>query len=186
MSRDATGGRLSATAAARAAAGEPFGTPNLQSFGTATRLSVPTATGFQWPLGTIVAEHLANRLKLSERLRDDIAMAVHEGVMNALIHGNLAIANAPGQDFSVGESLSTTIALRLGDPTACDKRCEIRMRWTAACIFIRISDEGAGFTPAIPADSALPVGRGLRIIAGLASRCRWGRGGRSLILRFNR
>jgi hypothetical protein len=174
------------TAAFAPAFGEPRDAPTLQSFGSSARLSLPSSAALRWPLGKIVADYLARRLKLPDRRRDDIAMAVHEAVLNAVIHGNLAISNAPGCGFMVRDALSETIAVRLGDPVARDKTCALGLRWNDSCIFIRISDEGAGFTPVIPDDLALPVGRGLRIIAGLAASCKWVRGGRTLLLRFDR
>lgn len=178
--------RLAVTVPPGPAPGEPVGAPRLQSSGSSAHLSLPTSTALQWPVGKIVAEYLSRHLMLPDRLRDCIAAAVHEAVLNALIHGNLAISNPSGCGLAIGEKLQEMIALRLSDPSARAKRCEIRSRWNAACIFIRITDEGAGFTPVIQDDPTLPVGRGLRIIAGLASRCKWVRGGRTLMLRFRR
>jgi len=122
-------------------------------------------------------------------LRATIATVLHEAWLNAIIHGNLEIESPAGWHDDALAAFHHEIVRRLGEPFALEKRCVLRMRWTPSCIFIRISDEGAGFlpSPAEPAPEAMrPHGRGLAIMRGLATGCQWVEGGRTVLLRFAR
>ena len=151
------------------------------------RLSLSSRTALELPIGEIIANFLAGALGLADDLRMRIACVLHEAVLNAVLHGNLAIANE-WRDLSAEEAdFPAAIEARLGDPALVARRCEIRVRWNAAAILVRVTDHGAGFRAAVvPDDPVLPWGRGIRVIRALATRCRWARGGRSLLLRFAR
>jgi anti-sigma regulatory factor (Ser/Thr protein kinase) len=157
------------------------------AFAASRRLSLASRTALELPIGEIVATFLAAALGLAEDVRMRIACVVHEAVLNAVLHGNLAMAHE-GQHASSGiDDLRAAIEARLADPALADRRCEIRVRWRAAAILVRVTDHGAGFRVAlVPDEAVMPWGRGIRVMRALATRCRWVRGGRSLLLRFAR
>jgi anti-sigma regulatory factor (Ser/Thr protein kinase) len=151
------------------------------------RLSLSSRTALELPIGEIIADVLAGALGLADDLRRNIACVVHEAVLNAVLHGNLAMANEGRDPAAGGDDFPAAIAARLADPALVARRCEVRVRWRAAAILVRVTDHGAGFrAAAVPDHTVLPWGRGIRVIRALATRCRWVRGGRSLLLRFAR
>jgi anti-sigma regulatory factor (Ser/Thr protein kinase) len=155
--------------------------------GPTLRLSVSNQMALDLPVGEIIGNRLAERIPLPPELRNRIACVVHEAVLNAVLHGNLAIGNGNRGHTAGVDDLQNEIETRLCDPAVLARRCEIRTRWNAMAILVRVTDQGAGFEPmAWQEDAIVPWGRGIRVIAALASRCRWVRGGRSLILRFAR
>ncbi len=151
------------------------------------RLSLSNRTALEMPIGEIIGDFLVSVLGLSHGLRTDVASAVHEAVLNAVLHGNLAMASE-GRGHSAGiEDFRRQIEARLADPVLYARRCDIRVRWKDAAILVRISDQGGGFVPdAVSGGGPHPFGRGIRVIRALATRCRWARGGRSVMLRFAR
>jgi anti-sigma regulatory factor (Ser/Thr protein kinase) len=166
---------------------EAGGPPNGIAAGSTLRLSLSSRTALDLPVGEIVDEVLATRICVPHRTRAAIVSVVQEAVLNAVLHGNLAMAHQ-GLEYSAGvEDCRREVEARLADPMVIAKRCEIRIRWNAAAILVRITDQGAGFVPGAPREEGtLPWGRGIRVITALAARSRWTRGGRTLILRFAR
>ncbi len=150
------------------------------------RLALASRTAIELPVGEIVGDFVGAALGLADDLRMSIICAVHEAVLNAVLHGNLALANEGRDHAAGGDEFAAAMAARLADPALAARRCEIRIRWTAAAVLVRITDQGAGFAAPVPSDPALPWGRGIPVIKALATRCRWVRGGRSLMLRFAR
>ena len=150
-------------------------------------LSLSSRSALELPVGEIIGDFLASKLRLQHRLRTSIVSVVHEAVLNAVLHGNLAMTSE-GRGHSAGiEDFHGAIEARLADPALRDRRCEIRVRWNAVAVLVRISDHGMGFVPAAATGGAArPWGRGIRVMQALATRCRWVRGGRSLMLRFAR
>jgi len=161
--------------------------PDVSATGSALRLSLSNAAALDLPIAEMVGDFLAGRLFLPSGPRASLVCAMQEAVLNAVLHGNLAITDK-GRHASAGaEELGREIEARLADPAVAARRCDIRVRWTAAAILARVSDAGAGFVPAAPpADPARPHGRGIAIIIALTTGARWTRGGRSLLMRFAR
>jgi serine/threonine-protein kinase RsbW len=109
-----------------------------------TRLSLPSAKSELPGLRGWLREILADP-RLSESAVHDIVLAVHEAVVNAMVHGN-----------------------RL----AVDRRVEVRVEFCAHGVEVEVADEGPGFDWAhwfatlqargVPPDS--PNGRGIRVL----------------------
>ncbi len=152
--------------------------------GSSLRLRLTSPVAYRWPVGEMVTNLLSRRLILAPDLRSSIAIALHEAVLNAVIHGNLEIERPTEHGFEATEALRERIAARLHDPRVRDRMCDIRLRWTSAHVLAWITDEGRGFTPRQGRNSDLPCGRGIQIIQALASRCTWRKGGRRLVLAF--
>lgn len=162
------------------------GPPTIVPAGSTLRLSLSNRTALDLPIGEIVAEAVAARIRLRPRSRTALVAVVQEAVLNAVLHGNLEMGNE-GRCHSAGTwEWEQEIERRLADPLVHARRCEVRVRWSATVILLRITDQGVGFEPVAVQDDALPWGRGLRIIAALALRSRWTRGGRTLIVRLAR
>ncbi|HVJ54535.1 MAG TPA: hypothetical protein VM689_18890 [Aliidongia sp.] len=165
---------------------EPVGVLRDCMAGSTLRLSLLTPTAYDLPLGEIVAGILLNWIPVPSPLRFSIATVVDEATINAIVHGNLAISSrCRGSVAGLGH-LDRQLASRLADPAACAKRCDIRIRWNQSHIFLRVSDEGHGFTFQDSSDSAAAHGRGRSIIRALTATHRWVRGGRTLALKLAR
>jgi|HubBroStandDraft_6_1064221.scaffolds.fasta_scaffold352912_2 hypothetical protein len=178
---------MSALRACQRTFGERADPPEASATGSSLRLSRSNAVALDLPIAEMVADFLAGRLFLPSGLRASIACTMQEAVLNAVLHGNLAITDKSRGACAAAEDLGREIEARLADPAVAARRCEIRIRWTAAAIVVRVSDEGAGFVPAaLRADPALPHGRGIAIIMALTAGARWTCGGRSLLMRFAR
>lgn len=95
-----------------------------------------------------IIEEQARRLGYRQEEVHDIAIAVHEAVMNAMVHGNRGIPS---------------------------KRVEVRLEEVGEFWVIRVRDEGEGFdgerlVQEASQETAPESGRGLRIIAQLMDR----------------
>ena len=152
--------------------------------GNALTLLLSSRTAFDLPIGSIVADSLALRLTLSPSACDDIATALHEGISNAVIHGNLAVASEERITLDGCVAYEESMLRALTDPRLSSKRVAIRLRWTGTMIFARISDDGEGFDPELI--SVPGRGRGLSMIRCMTQHLAWVRGGRTLLIRFQR
>lgn len=103
-----------------------------------------------------------------EAARMRVGVAVHEAVVNAMVHGNLEVSS----DLKDGDwdAYLGAIAARRGTPPYSDRRVRVTVRTTRTALEIRVKDEGAGYNPAALPDPTDPCniekgcGRGLLLI----------------------
>ncbi|MCP1613776.1 hypothetical protein J2848_005473 [Azospirillum lipoferum] len=151
-------------------------------------LNLTTATAHDLQLGGRLLAALNARHPLTGDHRDDVELALHEAVSNALVHGNLGVAGMKELSARELERFSRDLGARLADPALAARRIAIAIRIDPAednrpLATVEISDEGAGFTPG-PRTSTGASGRGLDLIAGISAGLEIEDGGRRIRMRF--
>lgn len=136
----------------------------------------------------IFTEALYKRLEFSEARRSKIHLALHEALVNGLIHGNLAIGSDLRQSARDFVEYSRILNERLNDPAYAQKSVSIWATWNSKKLEIKIRDEGAGYAVAPTMQRCVDIkaksGRGLRLIAGTADSCTIDDFGREITLSF--
>jgi anti-sigma regulatory factor (Ser/Thr protein kinase) len=161
-------------------------------------LNLTTATAHDLQLGGRLLTALSARHPLEEDRRDDMELALHEAVSNALVHGNLGVAGMNELSVQELDRFSRELGDRLADPVLATRRIVIALRIDPAedgpakdgpahdgraLATVEVTDEGAGFSPG-PRTSSGASGRGLDLIGNIADELEIGNGGRSIRLRF--
>ncbi|SMF82451.1 Histidine kinase-like ATPase domain-containing protein [Azospirillum oryzae] len=161
-------------------------------------LNLTTATAHDLQLGGRLLAALNARYPLDGDRRDDLELALHEAVSNALVHGNLGVAGMKELSAQELERFSRDLGDSLADPALAARRIVIALRIDPATdgpaedgpaqdgralATVEVADEGAGFIPG-PRTSSGASGRGLDLIGNIAEELEIGNGGRSIRLRF--
>ncbi|WP_247870868.1 ATP-binding protein [Azospirillum sp. TSO5] len=161
-------------------------------------LNLTTATAHDLQLGGRLLAALNARHRLDGDRRDDLELALHEAVSNALVHGNLGVSGMKELSAQELERFSRDLGDRLADPTLAARRIVIALRIDPAedgpaqdgraqdgraLATVEVTDEGEGFTPG-PRTSSGASGRGLDLIGNIAEELEIANGGRSIRLRF--
>jgi len=130
---------------------------------------------------------LSESLNLSDQMKTDIRLALHETLINALVHGNLEIST--GQVKTAYDFMNYTNLLqeRLKSSSFAKKSVCIYASWNTHKLVIRVKDEGNGYkhkknTTTIKKKTS---GRGLIFIAGLADSCTLSDNGSEVTLIFD-
>ncbi len=136
----------------------------------------------------IFMDALQTRLHFSTARFDAIHLALHESLVNSLIHGNLQLSSGLRQSAHDFVAYTKILNDRLQDPAYAQKSVSIWATWNKKKLEIKIRDEGIGYAvsdtlkkePELKAKS----GRGLRLIAGTADSCTIDDFGREITLSF--
>lgn len=146
-------------------------------------INLTTATANELHLAGRVLTALAARHPLADERRDDLELALHEAISNALVHGNLQIDGM--KELSAGEleRFSRDLVERLADPALAHRRVEVAVLLEAGAIVVEVADEGDGFVrcPQVVNGAS---GRGLDLIATIAESVELRDGGRRIRMRF--
>lgn len=130
---------------------------------------------------------LSENLSLSDHLKMDIRLALHETLINALVHGNLEIST--GQVKTAYDFMDYTNLLqeRLKSSAFAKKSVCIYASWNTHKLVIRVKDEGSGYKHKKhpPLSKKKTSGRGLIFIAGLADSCTLSDNGSEVTLIFD-
>lgn len=117
------------------------------------------------------------------------ALALHEVLINAAIHGNLAVEFGPSRVWNELLARQNLVDAALEDPILAARAVTVAIGWDHDSVSAVIADQGAGYQPAAgpPAPDAARrgAGRGL-MIAHAAARVDMLQGGRSVRLVFER
>lgn len=149
-------------------------------------LSVTTATALHHDLAAIVRKALIARGSLPPDRADDVELALHEVVCNAVTHGNLAMEGGRPDDPVGFFRFFSTVDERLRDPVIGERRVTIVAEWPDGELCLSVQDEGSGYDPLRlrPSAPGSKSGRGLSIARALASEMTVLEGGRRTVLRF--
>jgi hypothetical protein len=148
-------------------------------------LTTTTANDVQIAAGLLDA--LTASRAIDDGRREDIELALHEAVSNAIIHGNLRIDGLKNLSVEDLDNFSRLLAARLADPAFAHRRVEVRVAVRDDSFTVDILDEGGGY----PADRLLPAevgqasGRGLDLIGSIARACQPLDNGRHLRMEFD-
>lgn len=75
------------------------------------------------------------------------ALALHEMVLNAVIHGNLAVGSGPAREWHDLAVRERQIAEALRDATRAARLVTVAAGWNAGCLVTAIADQGSGYRP---------------------------------------
>lgn len=140
-----------------------------------------------------IAQNIVSALQefilLSADQQESIHFALHESIVNGLVHGNLQINSSMRQSARDFIEYARLLHDRLNDPSYAQKSISIITSWNAKKLEIKIRDEGAGYgstTSSVRQSCAMQhkTGRGIRIIAGAADSCTIEDFGREITLSF--
>lgn len=138
----------------------------------------------------IFVKALNQRLHLTSDRSAGIHLALHEAIVNGLIHGNLDISSEYRQSARLFIEYGKILSERLQNPAYARKSLSISAAWDNTKLRIKIRDEGAGYVIrdnfANRSLSAVrnKTGRGLLFIAGIADSCTIDDFGREMNLTF--
>ena len=136
-----------------------------------------------------ITQTLQQFIAFPSRQQESIHFALHESIVNGLIHGNLQINSSMRQSARDFIEYARLLHDRLNDPSYAQKSISIIAVWTTKKLEIKIRDEGAGYAssgPNIKQSTTMQhkTGRGIRIIAGAADSCTIEDFGREITLSF--
>lgn len=138
----------------------------------------------------IFVDALNQRLSFTSDRFAGIHLALHEAIVNGLIHGNLDIGSEYRQSARLFIEYGKILSERLKDPAYAQKSLLISANWDTTRLRIKIRDEGAGYAIRDNfANRSLTAiknktGRGLLFIAGIADSCTIDDFGREINLTF--
>jgi len=147
-------------------------------------------TIYSCDIARIFTDALQKRLFFSRSTAESIHLALHESIVNGLIHGNLQLSSNLRQSARDFIEYARVLNERLNDPTYSQKSMSLWASWTEERLEIKIKDEGAGYSSVVTvpkSDQPSPQaksGRGLRLIAGIADSCTLEDFGREITLAF--
>ncbi|MDR3437481.1 ATP-binding protein [Telmatospirillum sp.] len=165
--------------------------PHLQEAlaSNALYMALSTATAYSLAPAHLFCDVLAKRLALGDKLRDGIELAVHEAIINGLLHGNLEISSDDRQTLAGFEKFCAEVAAKLTVPSLADRCIEVFAVADLATVTLSVVDSGPGYTSALvsaPDEPEKKSGRGLKLISHFADHVEIGDGGRKLSMRFVR
>ena len=138
----------------------------------------------------IFIDALAERIKLTEAQSSGIHMALHEAIVNGLVHGNLDISSEYRQSARSFVEYGRILSERLNNPEYARKSIYISAEWDETKVVVKIRDEGAGYAvkdnfASKTISPQTKTGRGLLFIAGIADSCTIEDYGRKINLTFS-
>lgn len=153
-------------------------------------LGLATSSAYGVELAKLFTAALMGRLGLSDDLRDNMELALHEALVNGLIHGNLGIPSTGRETLELFTEYCRQVERGLSDPERGSRLIEVYAWWSKQHVDISVEDDGDGFDPkALEVEAQVngrTSGRGLQLIGSLAETYRITQGGRRLTMRFRR
>lgn len=143
--------------------------------------------------------HLAGRIvsavdhhhPMPQVQREDMELALHEAITNAVVHGNLQIDGMKGLTVSALDRFAADLSARMADPTFANRRIEVWVKMEPSGAVIDVIDQGSGFAgkprhaEAAGASPAGASGRGLDMIGAIVSSLELLDQGRRIRMRFS-
>ena len=100
---------------------------------------------YRCDVAKIFVKALNQRLKLTPERSAGIHLALHEAIVNGLIHGNLDISSEYRQSARSFIEYSRILSERLQNPAYARKSLSLSAAWDNMKLRIKIRDEGAGY-----------------------------------------
>lgn len=151
-------------------------------------LNLSTMTAYGLEPAHHFCEALAQRVELSEKTRQLMELALHEALVNAMVHGNLEIGPIAKDSLEDFIQFCQLIETRLADTAFGPRRVVMYARWPGDTVDVVIEDVGQGYDPDAvdEVDLSKKSGRGLFLIRDIARDVSIEDGGRRLVMRFER
>ena len=126
--------------------------------GLALSLSSPTVMGLS--LGPALVDRLSI---LGLPLAPMAGLALHELIVNAVVHGNLGVKAGRSGVWADLAKRQATLADALADPSRSTRMVTVAAYWRAGEVVVAIADEGEGYDVSAPRVAKPGSGRGLRL-----------------------
>lgn len=152
-------------------------------------LLISLTTRLAWTLDTAaqICEGLLTRGLLPATVRHDAELSLHEAIINAVLHGNLAMGGSLVDDPSQFDAFCQRLTATLADPDKATRRIDVSAWVEAGRLYIRIADQGGGYDPDSirpPVNVESKSGRGLEIMRVMSAGLTVTDGGRTATLAF--
>ena len=144
---------------------------------------VTTGTANHLHLAGRVVGCITERHPMPDAQRDDMELALHEAISNAVVHGNLQVEGMKGLSVAALERFSHDLAQRMADPSFANRRVEVSVWLEDVTVVVEVADEGTGFARPEHIEYGAS-GRGLDLIAAIAEELQLLDGGRRIRMRF--
>ena len=108
-------------------------------------------------------------------------VALHELIVNAIVHGNLAVASGRSRQWQDMAGRQALIAASLADRSLAGRVVTIAVGWGPNKVVAVVADEGDGYDTAANQSPTLAAGRGLQL-ARMAGRLDVHAGGRQTVI----
>lgn len=155
-----------------------------QALASDLSVSLSTASANRLLIAQAVVRGIAVHRPLQEDVRQNIELAVHEAVTNALIHGNLQIDSIARLSTDALAEFSEQLSCRLNDPDYSRRRIDIRVAFEPNEVVVDVIDEGEGYSPAVRHGETSAFGRGIDLIIAVAKEVDVLDGGWRIRMRF--
>jgi hypothetical protein len=149
--------------------------------------SITTGTANHLHLAGRIVAALASHRALTDVQRDDMELALHEAISNAVVHGNLQVDGMKGLSVAALDRFSHDLAARIADPAFAGRLVEVVARLEPDAAVVEVADEGNGFAKVAAScggEGPAPSGRGLDLICAIAERVELLDDGRRIRMRF--
>ncbi len=150
---------------------------------TSLYISFTTITANRRDLAGELLGLIGQRHRLTRGIRDNIELALHEALSNAVLHGNLQLESLSGLSIEALERFSNDLTRRITDPDFANRRIDVICDLNGDAVTIDVVDQGGGFTPR-PRVEPQASGRGFDLISASCQSFRLLEGGRRLSMRF--
>lgn len=145
--------------------------------------SLLTPTCYQMPVAEMIGRFLAEKMHLNEDFQQRLQTALQELVMNAVLHGNLEVA----ERFESSEGFNDYCKLvdgRLKQPAYVKRRVTILVIRRRQGLTLRVIQEGATFYWKQEEHNALYQGRGIALIRACGGFLEAGNGSHEVSVTF--
>jgi anti-sigma regulatory factor (Ser/Thr protein kinase) len=146
-------------------------------------INLTTETANDLHLAGRIMTALTARHPLPQERRDDLELALHEAISNALVHGNLEVPGMKELSASELDRFSRDLVQQMANPVLSRRRLEIAVTLEPGAMAVEVADDGNGFQPT-PMSGHGASGRGLDLIATVADSLELHDGGRRIRMRF--
>jgi hypothetical protein len=123
-------------------------------------LSLSSRTAIGMSLGPALVDRL---MALGPAPGPLVGLALHELIVNAIIHGNLHVASGRSHLWQDVAERQALIAASLADRSCAERVVTIAIGWRPDRVVAVVADEGDGYDPATTPTPGLAAGRGLRL-----------------------
>ncbi|MBL4692327.1 MAG: ATP-binding protein [Magnetovibrio sp.] len=147
--------------------------------------SFSSKTVYRLPVAHCITNALFTHFDLKPSLRDNVEMALHEALVNAVVHGNLELGHIRKDSLDSLQSFDEEAEVRLSDPEFSLRKIDVSIECLKTTIEIKVVDQGEGFSIDHDAWHDLPW-RGINLISTLTSSVRAGESGEPLTMIFDR
>lgn len=153
-------------------------------------ISLTTATGYGLEVARAFCDAVGARTAMDDKMRQMMELALHEAMVNAMVHGNLEIVSQSKDSLDDFVLFCQTIETRLADRHFGGRRVGVAADWSGETIDVTVTDNGPGYDHAAvlerPIDLNKKSGRGLFLIKDICRSVAIKDHGRRLVMSFPR